>query len=97
MKQQSLIPEAKLFGLLTVLQAQNAVIDDCMETVRYQEFTAQIASDTVSLASAEGQFLYAKVLLNEALYNMKTPRFSDSIGRINSSGAVVPYVPAISS
>lgn len=68
----------------TVLQAQNRVIDDRMETVRYRDFTAQIASGAVSLASAEGQFLYAKVLLNEALHNMKTSRFADSINQMNS-------------
>ncbi|HEY9621524.1 MAG TPA: phosphotransferase [Crinalium sp.] len=67
----------------TVLQAQNKVIDDRMETIRYRDFTAQIASGAVSLASAEGQFLYAKVLLNEALHNMKTPRFADSIDQMN--------------
>ncbi len=68
----------------TVLQAQNEVIDDRMETVRYRDFTAQIANGAVSLASAEGQFLYAKVLLNEALHNMKTSRFADSINQMNS-------------
>jgi thiamine kinase-like enzyme len=68
----------------TVLQAQNRVIDARMETVRYRDFTAQIALGAVSLASAEGQFLYAKVLLNEALHNMKTSRFADSINQMNS-------------
>jgi len=56
----------------TVLQAQNKVIDDRMKTFRYRDFTAQIASGAVSLASAEGQFLYAKVLLNEALQHENT-------------------------
>lgn len=85
MRQVCLIFYAMSFmRFATVLQSQNTEIDDRMETIRYQEFAAQIASGAASLASPEGQFLYAKVLLNEALYNMKTPRFADSIDKMNS-------------
>lgn len=70
----------------TALQAKNSVIDDRMETVRQQEFAMQIANGTVLIESDEGQFLYAKVLLNEALYNMKTPRFAESIQRMMAFG-----------
>lgn len=66
----------------TALQSKDSVIDDRIEAVRHRDFAMQIASGTVLIASAEGQFLYAKVLLNEALYNMKTPRFAESIRRM---------------
>lgn len=66
----------------TALQSKNLVIDDRLETFRHRDFAMQIANGTVSIASTEGQFLYAKVLLNEALYNMKTPRFAESIHRM---------------
>ncbi|MEG3900290.1 MULTISPECIES: phosphotransferase [unclassified Microcoleus] len=85
MQQVCLMCYAMLFmRFATVLQSQDTVIDECMETVRQQEFFTQIAKGTVSLSSPEGQFLYAKVLLNEALYNMKTPRFAEAIDRMNA-------------
>lgn len=44
-----------------------------------RDFHQQVSTGNVSLTTHEGQLLYGKVRLNEALYNMKTPRFADSI------------------
>lgn len=57
--------------------------DSNMATPRLHDFYLQIGSGKVSLASYEGQLLYAKVLLNEALCNMKTTRFTTSIALVD--------------
>ena len=54
-------------------------LDTSMETPRRREYAQLIAAEKASLTSPEGQLQYAKVLLNEALANMKTKRFSESI------------------
>lgn len=54
-------------------------VDPSMETPRLAEFHRLIGSGTLSLGDPETQLTYAKVSLNEALHNMRTPRFAESI------------------
>lgn len=50
-----------------------------MDTPSMSDFHAQIGAGEVSLASYDGQVMYGKVMLNEALRGMRTPRFAESI------------------
>jgi hypothetical protein len=69
-----------------------------METPRLLDFHrrfARGAAEEDPVASPDGMFLYAKVRMNEALHNMKTPRFEESIRRMSpgsnsDSGSVRP-------
>jgi hypothetical protein len=65
-------------------------IIDFIETVplsehfpRLRDFHRQMSTGELSAASYEGKLLYGKVLLNEALYNMKTPRFAEAISKMS--------------
>lgn len=56
-----------------------------MDTPNLGDFNRrQLGPGKVSLSSYEGQLLYGKVLLNEALQNIKTPRFAASIKEVDS-------------
>jgi aminoglycoside phosphotransferase (APT) family kinase protein len=57
-------------------------VETSMETPRLREFLAGFAVTGSPLGRWEGKLLFAKVLLNEALYQMKTPRFAASITRV---------------
>jgi thiamine kinase-like enzyme len=59
--------------------------DENMDVPRLIDFRTQLGEGKVSLASHEGQLLFGKVLLNEMLHNMKTPRFAEAIDRMNST------------
>ncbi|MBP5975245.1 hypothetical protein HW132_21540 [Brasilonema sp. CT11] len=75
--------QAMLFmKLAAASQPPDWVHDDRMDTARLRDFHMQMRTGKVSLASYEGKLLYGKVLLNEALYNMKTPRFAESINKM---------------
>ena len=54
-------------------------VDTGMDTPRLRDFHRQVGSGEVSLATYEGKLLYGKVLLNEALRNMKTPAFREAV------------------
>jgi len=54
-------------------------VDPAMNTPRLGEFHGLVGRGTLSLGDRETQLTYAKVALNEALHNMKTSRFSQSI------------------
>ena len=57
----------------------DSTCSDSMDTPRLRDFHQQVSTGNVSLMTHEGQLLYGKIRLNEALYNMKTPRFAESI------------------
>lgn len=83
MQQICLIFYAMAFmKLIIASQPPDFSHDTNMETLRLQDFHVQLGNGKVTLASYEGKFSYAKTLLNEALYNMKTPRFAKSIAKI---------------
>jgi hypothetical protein len=71
-----------LMNLAATLQPPNSVLEESMDTPRYREFREQVGSGKVSPTSYEGHLLFGKVFLNEALYNMKLPRFAASIDKI---------------
>jgi thiamine kinase-like enzyme len=61
------------------LRPPNFVHDSSMDTPGYRQFCWQLGAGEVSLNSYEGKLLFGKVLLNEALHNMKTARFVRAI------------------
>jgi thiamine kinase-like enzyme len=71
-----------MFKMIDVQLPQGATHDASMDTPRLSEFHQQIGAGEISLASYEGKLLYAKVILNEALHNMKSPRFQRALQQI---------------
>jgi hypothetical protein len=53
------------------------------ETVRLQEFHRQLREGRISLTSPREFLLYARVMLNESLLQMKTTRFTASIAALS--------------
>lgn len=73
---------AMLLMLSASGRAPDGVWDEDMQTPRLREFHRRFAAGAAEadpLGSAEGVFLYGKVWLNEALHDMKSPRFAESI------------------
>lgn len=60
----------------------DSTCSDSMDTPRLRDVHEQVRTGKISLTTHEEQLLYGKVRLNEALYNMKTPRFAESIDLI---------------
>lgn len=60
----------------------DSTCEDSMDTPRLRDFHEQVSTGKVSLTTHERQLLYGKVRLNEALYNMNTPRFAESIPKM---------------
>jgi thiamine kinase-like enzyme len=56
--------------------------DGSMDTPNFSDFRKLIGAGEVSMATYEGKLLFAKVVLNEALRNMKSPRFANAIGEM---------------
>lgn len=50
-----------------------------MEGIDLKTFGALMESGKISLAGYEGQLMYGKALINEALYQMRSPRFATSL------------------
>jgi len=50
-----------------------------MLMLKFNEIPELIKNKKLSLSSYEGRLLYGKVLINEALRNMKKTRFSESV------------------
>lgn len=73
-----------LMNLAVTLRPPYSILDESMDTPRYREFREQISSGKISSTSYEGHLLFGKVLLNEALYNMKMPKSAKSIDKITS-------------
>ena len=57
------------------------------------EIHRDLGTGTRSLQSLENQLLYGKIMLNEALRNMQTARFGESI-RVGGGGEVAPPTQA---
>jgi hypothetical protein len=72
--------------LMFQLAAQNKPKDYAhnqeMEGITLKEFYPQMGAGKISLATYEGQFMYAKALLNEAVHHMRTPRFATALATI---------------
>jgi len=65
--------------LIALARTPETIIDTCMDAPRLKEIHARIGAGEVAIGSIDGQLQYAKALLGEALYGMKTPRFAESI------------------
>lgn len=56
--------------------------DAGMETPSLRDIHAQVGSGQTSLATYEGQLLYGKASLNQAVADMKTSRFAESLRQV---------------
>ena len=56
--------------------------DQDMEGATLSAFGALMASGTITLAGYEGLLFYGKALLNEAVRQMRTPRFAESLALV---------------
>ncbi len=65
--------------LVAVMRKADCVFIPEMETMRLKEFHTSLSAGEISMATPEEHLVYAKVLLNESLHEMKTPRFAESI------------------
>ncbi|MFT3823802.1 MAG: phosphotransferase [Chitinophagaceae bacterium] len=88
MRQASRIIYAMLMFRLAA-QAQPAGYSHSqeMEGMDMKTFGALMGAGKLSLATYEGQLMYGKALLNEAVYQMRTVRFAEAIGRGNRESA----------
>lgn len=68
-----------MFRLAAGSKPEDQVPDQQMDGMTMKEFGTRMASGQVSLASYEGQLLYGKALLNEAVHNMRKPVFLQSL------------------
>ncbi|MDZ7962011.1 MAG: hypothetical protein RMY34_29765 [Aulosira sp. DedQUE10] len=64
---------------------ENLPIEYSMLVLSLKEFHQQLRTDKTVLTTHKGQLLYGMIRLNEALYNMKTARFAESIKIIRNS------------
>lgn len=56
-----------------------AIDDPDLQTATLRKIGEQLGAGTLSLSSYRGQLLYGKALLNEALTDMRSPRFAPSV------------------
>ncbi len=68
-----------MLNLVAMAKPAEIVVDDNMDMLCLRDFHALIGAGKVSLEGYEGKLAYGKVLLNEALQAMKTPRFATAI------------------
>jgi aminoglycoside phosphotransferase (APT) family kinase protein len=68
-----------LLNMIAAVRAGGFVPAPGMETPTMSEFHRDLGTGTRSLQSLDNQLLYGKVMLNEALSNMQSPRFAESL------------------
>lgn len=56
--------------------------DQEMEGKTLKAFGELIAAGKLSMATYEGQLMYGKAQMNEAVYQMRSPRFAEALGRL---------------
>ena len=71
-----------LLGFVAGARAGGFVVDARMETPTMAEFHRDLGTGTRSLQSLDNQLLYGKIMLNEALRNMQTDRFGESLALV---------------
>jgi hypothetical protein len=71
-----------MFQLAAKGKPKDYIHNQEMEGFTLKEFGAQMAAGKISLATYEGQFMYGKALLNEAVHQMRTPRFAAALTAI---------------
>lgn len=86
MKQVSrIIYSILMFQLAAQAKPAGHSHDQQMEGIHLKDVGASIGTGKLSLATYEGQFLYAKALMNEAVLQMRTPVFSAFMKILTSS------------
>ena len=68
-----------MFKLAYTSDPAGIVDDPDMQTANMRKVGEQIGTGNLSLSSYKGQLLYGKALINEALIDMRSPRFAPSI------------------
>lgn len=86
-----LIYAALMFKLAHASDPAGIVDDPDMQTMNLRKVGEQMGAGKLSLSSYRGQVLYGKALLNEALADMRSPRFAPSVELLSSlSSAHLP-------
>jgi aminoglycoside phosphotransferase (APT) family kinase protein len=70
--------------LVGVMREPGSVFDPCMETMRLREFHCGLRSGEITMSTPSEHLVYAKVMLNESLSQMKTARFDEAIRLLQS-------------
>jgi hypothetical protein len=68
-----------MFQLAAQGKPKDHLHDQEMEGITLKDFAASMATGQISLAAYEGQLMYGKALLNEAVHQMRSPRFAASL------------------
>jgi hypothetical protein len=68
-----------MMKLVDYAKPGNVPLDTNMQVPRIEEFRKQLSDGAIQLGTYEGQLLFAKVEMNEALLAMQSPRFAESI------------------
>ena len=68
-----------MFKLASGPDVAGIMDDPEMQKITLREIGAQMGAGKLSLATGKGRLLYGKALMNEALVNMRQPRFMSSI------------------
>lgn len=71
-----------MFQLAAQGKPKDYVHNQEMEGITLKELYPQMGAGKISLATYEGQFMYGKALLNEAVHQMRTPRFAAALAAI---------------
>ena len=74
-----------MFRLANASARTGAIHDPNMEGVTITVIRKQLADGQLNLAEYQGQLLFGKAMLNEALNNMRSARFDTSIEELSSS------------
>jgi len=82
MRQICRLVYAMLMFKLAYMSNGGAAHDPDMEGISVKNVKEKLGAGEVSLASYEGQLLFGKVLINEALNSMQSPRFASSIAQL---------------
>ena len=78
----------RFFYAMVMLQMVDArtpkgvLFDTNMQTPSYADFRQQIGAGKIQMATNEGQLLFAKVVLNEALQKMQSQRFERALAQM---------------
>lgn len=73
-----------MFQLAAKGKPQDHLHNQDMEGISLKEFGALMGAGKISLATYEGQLMYGKALLNEAVHQMRSPRFAASLVSIGA-------------
>jgi hypothetical protein len=73
--------------LASTTRTPESVFSTGLETMRLQEFHRRLGAGEVSMTSAEEYLLYAKILMNESMSQMKSPRFKESVRLLGAGKA----------